>query len=88
MRDGRMELLFRLINHLFLLKKCFKRPLTCDVGQLVLQDADVGHVDVEEGSELGHGHAHPGDGDVSQAAAAVHWREQTVLFGIKCLSCL
>lgn len=50
----------------------FEPPLTCHVGELVLQGADVGHIDVEEGAELGHGHADPGDGDVGQATAAVH----------------
>lgn len=50
----------------------FEPPLTCHVGELVLQGADVGHIDVEEGAELGHSHANPGDGDVCQATAAVH----------------
>lgn len=48
--------------------------LTGDVGELVLQRADVCNVDVEERAELGHGHPDAGDGDVGQAAAAVHWR--------------
>lgn len=50
------------------------KELTSDVGELILQGADVGHVDVEEGAELGHDHAYPGDGDVCQATAAVHWQ--------------
>lgn len=52
---------------------CFERQLTCNVGELVLQGADIGHINVEEGAELGHRHADPGDGDVCQATAAVHW---------------
>lgn len=52
------------------------KSLTSDVGELVLQGADVGHVDVEEGAELGHDLAYPGDGDVCQAAAAVHWQRR------------
>lgn len=51
----------------------FDRPLTGDVGELVLQGADIGHVYVEKRTKLGHGHADPWDGDVGQAAAAVHW---------------
>lgn len=51
---------------------CFEHPLTCYVGELVLQGADIGHINIEEGAELGHGHADPGDGDVCQATAAVH----------------
>lgn len=50
----------------------FQHPLTCNVGELILQGADVGHVNIKEGAELGHGHANPGDGDVRQATAAVH----------------
>lgn len=47
-------------------------PLTCDVGEFILKGADVSDVNVEEWPELRHGHTHPGDGDVCQAAAAVH----------------
>lgn len=56
----------------FLCSTCFKNPLTCNVGELVLQGADISHINVEEGAELGHSHADPGDGDVCQATAAVH----------------
>lgn len=49
-----------------------RASLTRHVGELVLQGADVGHVDVEEGAELGNSHADAGDGDVRQAAAAVN----------------
>lgn len=54
--------------------KCFGNPLTCYIGKLVFQGADVGDVNVEERPELGHCHADTGDGDVGQATAAVHWR--------------
>lgn len=54
-----------------------KKPqqLTSNVGELIFQGVDVSHVDVEEGAELGYDHAYPGDGDVCQATAAVHWKE-------------
>lgn len=48
--------------------------LTSNVGELVLQGADVSYVDVEEGAKLGHDHAYTGDGDVCQATAAVNWQ--------------
>lgn len=54
-------------------QKCPEQQLTCNVGELVLQGTDVSHIDVEEGSELGHRHAYPGDRNVGQATAAVHW---------------
>lgn len=55
-------------------KKISELKLTCDIGELILQGADVGHVDVEEGAELGHDYADPRDGDVCKATAAVHWQ--------------
>lgn len=54
-------------------QKCPEQQLTCHVGELVLQGADVRHIYIEEGSELGHRHAYPGDRNVCQATAAVHW---------------
>lgn len=51
----------------------FKHQLTRNIGKLVLQGADVGHINVEEGAELGHSHADPRNGDVRQATAAVHF---------------
>lgn len=49
-----------------------EQQLTRHVGELVLQRTDICDVDVEERAELGHRHADAGDGDVGQAAAAVH----------------
>lgn len=53
-----------------------KKPqkLTSNVGELVLQGADVCHIDVEERAELWNDHTYPGDGDVCQATAAVNWQ--------------
>lgn len=46
--------------------------LTGHVGHLYLQALDVGHVHIEEGLGLGNGAPDAGQGDVGQAAAAVH----------------
>lgn len=52
---------------------CFEHQLTRNIGKLILQGADISHIYVEEGAELGHSHTDPGDRDVCQATAAVHW---------------
>lgn len=54
---------------------CTGPVLTGHVRHLYLQALDVGHVDVEERLGLGHGAPDARQGDVGQAAAAVHWRD-------------
>lgn len=50
----------------------FKHQLTRNIGKFILQGADVGYINVEEGAELRDSHAYPRNGDVRQATAAVH----------------
>lgn len=54
----------------------FQQPLTCYIWELILQGADVSHIDIEEGPKLRQSNADPREGDVGQATAAVDWEEE------------